>query len=51
MVIFPLASTLTLKKLLQAGEEGLSILTVDLQDPSGYGRIVRDQKGNVIAHR
>ena len=44
----PLTSTLTLKKLLQAGEEGLSILTVDLQDPSGYGRIVRDQKGNVV---
>ncbi|HXE40959.1 MAG TPA: bifunctional UDP-N-acetylglucosamine diphosphorylase/glucosamine-1-phosphate N-acetyltransferase GlmU, partial [Azonexus sp.] len=27
--------------------DGLAILTVDLADPSGYGRIVRDAAGNV----
>ncbi|PKO33947.1 MAG: UDP-N-acetylglucosamine diphosphorylase/glucosamine-1-phosphate N-acetyltransferase [Betaproteobacteria bacterium HGW-Betaproteobacteria-7] len=43
----PLTTAATLKRLLQAGKDGLAILTVDLADPSGYGRIVRDATGQV----
>ncbi|MFV5213481.1 bifunctional UDP-N-acetylglucosamine diphosphorylase/glucosamine-1-phosphate N-acetyltransferase GlmU [Azonexus caeni] len=43
----PLTSLATLKRLLQAGRDGLAILTVDLADPTGYGRIVRDEGGQV----
>ena len=43
----PLTTAETLKRLLQAGRDGLAILTVDLDDPTGYGRIVRDSAGNV----
>jgi len=43
----PLTTAATLKRLLQAGKDGLAILTVDLADPSGYGRIVRDAAGKV----
>jgi len=43
----PLTTAATLKRLLQAGKEGLAILTVDLADPTGYGRIVRDEAGEV----
>jgi len=43
----PLTSVATLKRLLQAAKDGLSILTVDLANPAGYGRIVRDAAGNV----
>src|SRR5574343_152744 len=43
----PLTTAETLKRLLQAGKDGLAILTVDLADPSGYGRIVRDADGKV----
>lgn len=44
----PLTRAATLKRLLQAGKDGLAILTVDLANPSGYGRIVRDDAGNVV---
>ena len=43
----PLTTAATLKRLLHAGKDGLSILTVDLPNPTGYGRIVRDVAGNV----
>lgn len=39
----PLTSVQTLKELLAiAGGDGLALLTVKLNDPSGYGRIIRD---------
>ena len=38
----PLTSAATLKRLLHAGRDALAILTVDLADPAGYGRIVRE---------
>lgn len=44
----PLTQVGTLRRLLQAGQNGLSILTVNLPDPGGYGRIVRDAAGNVL---
>jgi bifunctional UDP-N-acetylglucosamine pyrophosphorylase/glucosamine-1-phosphate N-acetyltransferase len=44
----PLIETETLKTLLQAaGQSGFGLLTVSLQDPNGYGRIVRDSHGSV----
>ena len=43
----PLIQAATLQQLLQAARDGLAILTVELADPSGYGRIVRDAAGNV----
>jgi bifunctional UDP-N-acetylglucosamine pyrophosphorylase / glucosamine-1-phosphate N-acetyltransferase len=43
----PLTQVDTLKRLLQAGHGALSILTVVMENPTGYGRIVRDAAGNV----
>lgn len=44
----PLIQTDTLKKLLQS-EDYLSLLTLHLDDPTGYGRIIRDSAGNVVS--
>ena len=44
----PLIQAETLKCLLQAVQDALAILTVELADPSGYGRIVRNAKGEVV---
>jgi len=38
----PLVRTQTLAKLVEAADDHLGILTVQLADPTGYGRIVRD---------
>ena len=44
----PLIRAATLQKLLKAAAEGtLAMLTVNLQDGAGYGRIVRDAQGRV----
>ncbi|MEJ2439969.1 MAG: bifunctional UDP-N-acetylglucosamine diphosphorylase/glucosamine-1-phosphate N-acetyltransferase GlmU [Gammaproteobacteria bacterium] len=44
----PLTRTTTLTDLIyQAGNDRLAILTVHLDDPHGYGRIVRDQHGRI----
>ncbi|HZM35642.1 MAG TPA: bifunctional UDP-N-acetylglucosamine diphosphorylase/glucosamine-1-phosphate N-acetyltransferase GlmU [Burkholderiales bacterium] len=43
----PLVRQATLKRLAEAAREGLAVLTVDLDDPAGYGRVVRDQAGRV----
>jgi bifunctional UDP-N-acetylglucosamine pyrophosphorylase/glucosamine-1-phosphate N-acetyltransferase len=41
----PLTASQTLQTLLnKAGKEKLAVLTVDLQDPTGYGRIVRENQ-------
>jgi len=38
----PLLTAATLRRLLEAtGEDEMSVLTVDLDDPTGYGRIIR----------
>jgi bifunctional UDP-N-acetylglucosamine pyrophosphorylase/glucosamine-1-phosphate N-acetyltransferase len=45
----PLVRTATLQRLVaQAGPRSLGLLTVVLDDPAGYGRIVRDNVGNVV---
>ncbi|WP_289173956.1 bifunctional UDP-N-acetylglucosamine diphosphorylase/glucosamine-1-phosphate N-acetyltransferase GlmU [uncultured Parasutterella sp.] len=38
----PLITADTLKKLVQAAEGGFGLLTIDLDDPTGYGRIIRE---------
>ena len=46
----PLIEVETLQRLLkQAGPEQLGLLTVNLADPTGYGRIVRDEQNRVCA--
>ena len=46
----PLTSAQTLTQLLQGlTENSLALLTVNLADPTGYGRIIRDQEGLVRA--
>ena len=45
----PLVRASTLQQLIaHAGAQGLGVLTVVLADPTGYGRIVRDNAGNVV---
>jgi bifunctional UDP-N-acetylglucosamine pyrophosphorylase/glucosamine-1-phosphate N-acetyltransferase len=44
----PLVRAETLSRLLDGAAGGVGILTVRQQDPSGYGRIVRDWHGNVL---
>ncbi|MDB5776789.1 MAG: glmU [Herbaspirillum sp.] len=44
----PLTSAATLQRLIAAaGADKLGLLTIDMADPTGYGRIVRD-KGNIV---
>ena len=43
----PLIRSETLKRLLAAAQDGLAVLTVELDDPTGYGRIVRRTDGTV----
>jgi len=43
----PLIRAETLRALVEARDSGLAILTAELADPSGYGRIVRDAQGRV----
>ncbi len=43
----PLVKADTLAELARLGSEGFGLLTVHLADPTGYGRIVRDEHGRV----
>ena len=44
----PLTRTQTLLELIHTGESTrLALLTAQLDDPTGYGRVVRDEQGNV----
>lgn len=46
----PLIETSTLERLLeQVSAQQLALLTVELTDPTGYGRILRDNRGEVYA--
>ncbi len=44
----PLIGATTLSRLIEAAGSGLGVLTDDLDDPSGYGRIVRDDDGRIV---
>lgn len=43
----PLVQAETLSRLIEAAGDGVAVLTEFLDDPSGYGRIIRDAQGNV----
>ena len=43
----PLVTSATLKRLAEAAGEGVAVLTAELEEPTGYGRIVRDASGRV----
>jgi len=43
----PLTRPQTLGRLIAAAGDGFGLLTVNLEDPTGYGRIVRDHEGRV----
>ena len=45
----PLTDTATLQTLLDAAGDGVGLLTDVLPDPTVYGRIIRNQEGNVVA--
>lgn len=45
----PLVQADTLRNLQTAANQGLALLTETLSDPTGYGRIVRDEQGYVTA--
>lgn len=45
----PLITEDTLEQLAVAARNGLGLLTTHLSEPRGYGRIVRDDGGNVLA--
>lgn len=46
----PLIKTATLQQLVQAvSAQTMALLTVDLQNPTGYGRIIRNAAGHVTA--
>lgn len=45
----PLIRAATLQTLLSAGGSRMAILTAALDDPHGYGRIVRDKRGGIAA--
>lgn len=43
----PLTSLTTLENLLKDAKDQIALLTVDLEEPFGYGRILRDETGQV----
>ncbi|MSQ49052.1 MAG: UDP-N-acetylglucosamine diphosphorylase/glucosamine-1-phosphate N-acetyltransferase [Betaproteobacteria bacterium] len=43
----PLVRAQTLRKLLRTAGKGLAIVTSELSDPEGYGRVLRDARGRV----
>jgi len=45
----PLVSTRTLERLLAAHQSGATLLTMYLENPTGYGRIIQDAGGHVAA--
>lgn len=44
----PLVQPDTLRQLLEAGAAGMAILTETVNNPAGYGRILRDPEGKVV---
>ena len=44
----PLVRLADLESLLKAGSKSLALLTATVSDPSGYGRIIRDENNSII---
>ena len=45
----PLVRSETLTRLLDISQDGVGLLTTVLEKPDGYGRIIRDANGNIMA--
>jgi len=45
----PLVRRETLQRLLEGPAKGVRVLTAQLEDPAGYGRIIRDRRGRMKA--
>lgn len=45
----PLIKSETLESLIKAAPQGLALLTIKLDNPMGYGRIVRDSQNNICS--
>ncbi len=45
----PLTQLSTLQQLVQQAQQGPALLTATLQNPQGYGRILRDENGALVA--
>ncbi len=43
----PLTTTKTLKSLVRSAGAGVALLTIELDNPSGYGRVLRDASGGI----
>jgi len=43
----PLVTPENLKRLVEAAKGGLAVMTTEVEDPKGYGRVVRGSEGNV----
>ena len=43
----PLVRSASLRRLVRSARKGLAIMTSDLSDPAGYGRVVRDAGGRI----
>ena len=43
----PLVRATTLRRLVDGARDGVAVMTAELPNPDGYGRIVRDASGNV----
>ena len=44
----PLMRSQTLQRLIDTTESDMGLITVELENPTGYGRIIRDTAGNVL---
>jgi bifunctional UDP-N-acetylglucosamine pyrophosphorylase/glucosamine-1-phosphate N-acetyltransferase len=44
----PLVRSASLRRLVRSAQKGLAIMTSDLSDPGGYGRVVRDAGGRIL---
>jgi bifunctional UDP-N-acetylglucosamine pyrophosphorylase/glucosamine-1-phosphate N-acetyltransferase len=44
----PLVRAASLRPLIERAEAGLALLTITLDEPGGYGRVVRDDQGRVV---
>ncbi|HEY5896517.1 MAG TPA: bifunctional UDP-N-acetylglucosamine diphosphorylase/glucosamine-1-phosphate N-acetyltransferase GlmU [Burkholderiales bacterium] len=43
----PLVRPTTLQRLVEAAKGGMAVMTADLEDPRGYGRIIRNAAGSI----
>src|ERR1700682_1765335 len=43
----PLVRPQSLKRLVEAARDGVAVMTAEVDDPAGYGRVLRNQSGGV----